>query len=225
MRAAKPDDHYAALDDRLVAATRGVRLLGSVSWPAAVELQFLATWRSGNAQLPQITYPGADFSATRAALEDIVRARRPRASARRLHPPHRRVLAHRHRAARRGRHAGTSPRTRSRLFGRPGDRVPGAQLDQSRCRAPLHRARRRVRPARPRATRAAHELPAETLRDDLQQQPRCVLRRRRGPRRDRSGPDRQGRGRRRRASACARRRVSRDYDREQLLSTRRSCTR
>ena len=34
--AADPLQHHTALDERLVDATRGIRLLGSVSWPAAI---------------------------------------------------------------------------------------------------------------------------------------------------------------------------------------------
>ena len=36
--------HHAALDARLVAAVRGIRLLESVSWPAQAQETFLAAW-------------------------------------------------------------------------------------------------------------------------------------------------------------------------------------
>ena len=65
---------YAELDKRLVEATRGIRLLASVSWPATAELEFVAAWKAGNAKLPDIAYPRCDFAATRAALHDIHRS-------------------------------------------------------------------------------------------------------------------------------------------------------
>ena len=68
---------YAELDQRLMSATRGISLLASVSWPASVELGFIAAWKAGNATLPQITYPASDHAATRVALDDIIRAADP----------------------------------------------------------------------------------------------------------------------------------------------------
>lgn len=65
--------HHVALDARLVAAVRGVRLLETLSWPASAQDAFLAAWRTGRIHLPQIDYPKTDFSAVRAAL-DAVRA-------------------------------------------------------------------------------------------------------------------------------------------------------
>lgn len=40
--AASAADLHATLDARLVEATRGIRLLDSVSWPASIELGFIA---------------------------------------------------------------------------------------------------------------------------------------------------------------------------------------
>ena len=67
-------DFYSELDQRLVAATRGIRLLASVSWPATVELQFIAAFKVGNAKLPTIDYPQADFADTRETLQAIAKA-------------------------------------------------------------------------------------------------------------------------------------------------------
>ena len=58
-------DVYSELDRRLVAATRGIRLLQSVSWPASIEMDFVAAWKAGTARLPVITYPKFDFAYTR----------------------------------------------------------------------------------------------------------------------------------------------------------------
>ena len=65
--------HHAALDERMVEVTRGIRLLASVSWPAAAELDFIAAWRAGRTSLPEVTYPHADFAPTREALDALYR--------------------------------------------------------------------------------------------------------------------------------------------------------
>src|SRR5690606_33751970 len=71
MAAAADIAHYAALDARLVQAVRGIRLLGLASWPATVQAQFLAGWRSGRTAVPQVQYPALDFSQARRALAAI----------------------------------------------------------------------------------------------------------------------------------------------------------
>ena len=48
--------HHAALDARLVAAVRGIRLLQAVSWPQHVQQDFLAAWRAGRSVLPQVRF-------------------------------------------------------------------------------------------------------------------------------------------------------------------------
>ncbi len=63
--------HHAALDARMVAAAKDVRLLALVSWPAGQEAAFLADFARGVVKLPQIEYPSLDFSATRAEMEAI----------------------------------------------------------------------------------------------------------------------------------------------------------
>jgi len=63
--------HHAALDARLVAAVRGIRLLQALSWPAHVEETFLAAWKIGRIHLPQVEYPREDFGAVRAELEAV----------------------------------------------------------------------------------------------------------------------------------------------------------
>ena len=40
---------FAALDRRLVAAVKGIKLLAAVSWPASVQSLFLQNWHSGRA--------------------------------------------------------------------------------------------------------------------------------------------------------------------------------
>src|SRR5687768_2018447 len=69
---AAPDvAHHAALDARMVQAARGIKLLTLASWPAGIEVQFLADYARGTALLPQILYPRQDFTEARRELAAI----------------------------------------------------------------------------------------------------------------------------------------------------------
>jgi uncharacterized protein (TIGR02421 family) len=120
-------DVYSELDRRLVAATRGIRLLQSVSWPASIEMDFVAAWKAGTARLPEIAYPKFDFAETREALLGISIAAEPG------HPlgDYIRRTAQSWRIATELLDAiGTPAVTEhsARLFGKPSDPVPGAKL-------------------------------------------------------------------------------------------------
>jgi uncharacterized protein (TIGR02421 family) len=157
---------YADLDKRLVAATRGIRLLDSVSWPASAELEFIAAWNAGNARLPRIDYARLDFAATREELAAIIVAADP------AHP----VGDYIRRSADSWRIAtdllesmGTPAITAhsAALFGRPDDRVPGATLTN------LDAANHFIAIADEYNSGALldevnPDIPAETLRDELQ---------------------------------------------------------
>ena len=69
--------HHAALDQRMVRAARGIRLLTLASWPASVQEDFLRDWRKGRAVLPQVEYPQLDFSEARTELQALARAADP----------------------------------------------------------------------------------------------------------------------------------------------------
>ncbi|HEY5804566.1 MAG TPA: flavohemoglobin expression-modulating QEGLA motif protein [Lysobacter sp.] len=69
--------HHAALDARMVAAVKDVRLLALVSWPAGYEAAFLADYARGVINLPHIEYPSLDFTETRTELEAIASAADP----------------------------------------------------------------------------------------------------------------------------------------------------
>ncbi|MGH8077641.1 MAG: flavohemoglobin expression-modulating QEGLA motif protein [Lysobacter sp.] len=69
---AAPDvAHHAALDARMVQAARGIKLLTLASWPAGLEVQFLADYARGTATLPQIAYARHDFTRARRELAEI----------------------------------------------------------------------------------------------------------------------------------------------------------
>jgi uncharacterized protein (TIGR02421 family) len=63
--------HHAALDQRMVNAVRGIKLLALASWPATAQAPFLESFARGRPQLPHIEYPALDFSDTRRELDAI----------------------------------------------------------------------------------------------------------------------------------------------------------
>ena len=161
-------DVYSELDKRLVAATRGIRLLQLVSWPASVEMDFVAAWKAGTARLPQIEYPHTDFSETREALMGITLAAEPG------HPlgDYIRRTAQSWRVATELLDAIDTPAISehsARLFGRPRDRVPGASLTNvDAARHFIALADEFISSA---AIEEVHEsIPADQLRVELQQQ-------------------------------------------------------
>lgn len=66
--------HHAALDKRMVAAARQLRLLSLASWPVSVQHAFLANWERGNTCLPHYAYPKHDFSEVRNELAAVAQA-------------------------------------------------------------------------------------------------------------------------------------------------------
>jgi uncharacterized protein (TIGR02421 family) len=120
-------ERMTELDRRLVATVKGIKLLGAVSWPAAVQVEFLAQWHRGNPQLPVVEYAHEDFSGTRRDLEQILAAADP------AHPVGdylRRTAQSWLIATELLDAAGTMRITEHsvRLFGRPGDRLPGGSV-------------------------------------------------------------------------------------------------
>lgn len=116
--------HHAALDGRLVAAVRGIRLLDTLSWPASVQETFLAAWKIGRIHLPVVHYPRQDFEDVRAELQAIA------AAADADHPLGRYLIntAESWRIATRLIDAAGSHRITaysSRLYGRPVELLPG----------------------------------------------------------------------------------------------------
>ncbi len=159
---------FAALDGRLVAAVKGIKLLAAVSWPASIQAQFLAGWQRGNPALPVVSYARNDYRAVRDELERISSA------AAGEHP----VGDYLRRAAQSWRYAtelldaaGTVAMTAHsvRLFGRPGDRLPGGSVSN------LDAARHFIELADELGGEfdnadAAPRIPAETLCLELQQE-------------------------------------------------------
>ena len=64
-------EHCAALDRRLVAAIRSIRILPTVAWPPTIERSFLALGEGAAPRLPHVHYTPPDLSRERAELEAI----------------------------------------------------------------------------------------------------------------------------------------------------------
>jgi uncharacterized protein (TIGR02421 family) len=158
---------FAALDKRLVAAVKGIKLLASVSWPMSVQSVFIDNWRAGRAELPKVDYVRCDFTQTREELEAIF------LEAQSDHP----VGDYLQRTAQSWRIAtelldavGTPAITEHsvRLFGRPGDRLPGGNV--SNIDAAIHFIELADELDKDIAgSDADYCIPAETLRDELQE--------------------------------------------------------
>jgi len=124
----------ADLDRRLVEAVRGIRVLATVAWPAAIERRFIAGLEAGRETLPHFEYHAPDFSAQRTELAAIA------TTADISHP----LGAYLARSAQSwqtaarmleavGSEAVTAPSIE--LYGRPGDALPGGaqtNLDAAR---------------------------------------------------------------------------------------------
>jgi uncharacterized protein (TIGR02421 family) len=72
-----PIAYHAALDARMVAAARGMRVLALASWPAAVQRSFLADLARGVERMPRVEYALPDFSQARRELAAIAAAADP----------------------------------------------------------------------------------------------------------------------------------------------------
>ncbi|WP_158880478.1 flavohemoglobin expression-modulating QEGLA motif protein [Rhodanobacter sp. L36] len=62
---------YASLDQRLLAAVRGIHILASVAWPASLESRMIESYSKSQFALPEVTYARPDLSAARTELAAI----------------------------------------------------------------------------------------------------------------------------------------------------------
>ena len=155
------------LDCALVAAVKNIKLLGALSWPLAVQAQFLEGWRRKNPLLPKVDYAKSDHSAAREALQYVFLAADTR------HPLGdylRRTAQSWIYATELLDAAGTPAITEHsvRLFGRPGDCLPGGAVSN------LDAARHFIELAdelggQLQAHASAELIPAERLATQLQQ--------------------------------------------------------
>jgi uncharacterized protein (TIGR02421 family) len=159
-------ERCSALDARLVAAIRGIRLLQVVSWPASAQQRFVNNWQRGFRSLPDVRYEAPDLREAADELGAIMR------EADAGHPvgDYLRRSAESWLIATELLHAvGTAAVTGHsiRLYGQPGDRLPGSEqtnLDAARHFIGLaDELDREIL-----ASEADYCIPAETLQADLQ---------------------------------------------------------
>lgn len=158
--------HYASLDARMCAAVKGTDLLATVSWPAQAQVDFLAARGRGAFRFPKIDYPHQDHAALRAELDAIV------AQTDASHPlgdyiartcESWRIATELFEAM------GTPAITEHsiRLFGRPGDRLPGdgpTNLEAARHFIDIADEIERELASAP----MPEDIPAEVLQGELQ---------------------------------------------------------
>lgn len=127
MAAAADLERWAGLDARLVRATRRLRLLQALSWKQHVQREFLERWHRGVQRLPDPEYAPEDLADVRAELRAVSAASDPQAP---LGLYLRRTAESWHTAALLLEGVGTAAVTDHsiRLFGRPGDWLPGGTV-------------------------------------------------------------------------------------------------
>ena len=130
---------YAVLDQRLLTAVKGIRILPTVAWPASLEDRMIAAYGQRRFALPEVTYARPDLGVARAELEAIEReagdggpsAADPIGDYLRRTAESWRIAAEMLESV--GTAAITAPSIA--LYGKPGDLIPGSQrsnLDAAR---------------------------------------------------------------------------------------------
>ena len=128
---------YAALDQRLLAAVRGIHILPTVAWPASLESRMIEAYNKGRFALPDVSYARPDLSAARAELAAIEAAAAEGAEFDPLGDYLRRTAESWRIAAEMLESVGTAGVTAPSiaLYGRPDDMIPGSRrsnLDAAR---------------------------------------------------------------------------------------------
>jgi uncharacterized protein (TIGR02421 family) len=161
---------YAVLDQRLLAAVRGIHILSTVAWPASLESRMIEAYGKGRFALPEVSYVQPDLSSARTELASIEAAAGGS-------DPHdvaplgdylRRTAESWRIAAEMLESVGTAGVTAPSitLYGRPQDPIPGSQrsnLDAARYFVELSDELG----ADLLADDSSRDIPADVLRDDL----------------------------------------------------------
>lgn len=157
---------YAALDQRLLAAVRGINILPTVAWPASLEGCMIADYAKERFALPEVGYRRPDLSAARAELAAIEQETAadgdPLGDYLRRTAESWRIAAEMLDAV--GTPGVTAPSIA--LYGRPGDPIPGSDrsnLDAARYFVELSDELG----ADLRTDDIDVNIPADTLRDEL----------------------------------------------------------
>ena len=128
---------YAALDQRLLAAVRGIHILSTVAWPASLENRMIEAYGQGRFSLPAVSYQVPELAAARAELAAIEAAAVEVGAGDPLGEYLRRTAESWQVAAQMLEAVGTAGVTAPSiaLYGKPDDRIPGSQrsnLDAAR---------------------------------------------------------------------------------------------
>jgi uncharacterized protein (TIGR02421 family) len=164
---AAPDlQRYAALDQRLLAAVRGIHILPTVAWPASLEDRMIADYAKERFTLPEVSYQRPDLSAARVELSAI--EQETAADGDPLGDYLRRTAESWRIAAEMLEAVGTPEVTAPSiaLYGRPGDPIPGSDrsnLDAARYFVELSDELG----ADLQTDDVEVNIPADTLRDEL----------------------------------------------------------
>ena len=128
---------YAALDQRLLAAVRGIHILPTVAWPASLENRMIEAYGQGRFSLPAVSYQVPGLAAARTELAAIETAAVEVGAGDPLGEYLRRTAESWQVAAQMLEAVGTAGVTAPSiaLYGKPDDRIPGSQrsnLDAAR---------------------------------------------------------------------------------------------
>ncbi|PWK85931.1 flavohemoglobin expression-modulating QEGLA motif protein [Fulvimonas soli] len=156
---------YAELDQRLLAAVKGINILPTVAWPASLERRMIAAYDRGRYVLPEVGYARPDLAAVRAELAAIEREagrEDPLGDYLARSAESWRIAAQMLEAV--GSAGVTAPSIA--LYGRPGDAIPGSarsNLDAARYFVALSDELGSDRLA----DDVDESIPADVLRDEL----------------------------------------------------------
>ncbi|CAM5569559.1 Flavohemoglobin expression-modulating QEGLA motif protein OS=Rhodanobacter lindaniclasticus OX=75310 GN=B1991_03245 PE=4 SV=1 [Rhodanobacter lindaniclasticus] len=120
---------YAALDQRLLAAVRGIHILSTVAWPASLENRMIEAYGQGRFSLPVVSYHVPALAEARAELAAIEAAAVAAGADDPLGDYLRRTAESWQIAAQMLEAVGSAGVTAPSiaLYGKPGDRIPGSQ--------------------------------------------------------------------------------------------------
>ena len=65
-------EHFAKIDQQMVLAAKGIKILSTLGWGEQHGEAFLASWRAGNPKLPQVVYPKFDYHDELIELKRII---------------------------------------------------------------------------------------------------------------------------------------------------------
>jgi uncharacterized protein (TIGR02421 family) len=65
-------EHFVEFDQKLVTASKGIKVLSALGWGDRVAEEFLDGWRRGNPKVPSVQYPQFNYSYEKSILKQIM---------------------------------------------------------------------------------------------------------------------------------------------------------